>query len=180
MRQGLPHLIDHYSVREDVLTRMFPFMALIVFLELFLSFGDRWSGVGQAIAFLGGVALMAGAFALVNRLRRRPLWMLPDTVGVPETSRLAVHGLIKMGRYVVVGLHGGDFKMPLPWLPQKALTVRGSYVGSCKDLRELIELVKTGKVKEIPVSSRPLSAASETLEDLKQGKITGRVVLNAD
>jgi len=103
-----------------------------------------------------------------------------DTVGVPATSRLAVHGLIKMGRYVIVGLHGGDFKMPLPWLPQKSLTVRGSYVGSCNDLRELIALVRTGKVKDIPVSSRPLSAASETLDDLKAGKITGRVVLTTD
>ena len=58
VRQGLPHLIDNYSVREDVLTRMFPFLALVVFLELFLSFGDRWAGVAQAVAFLGGVALM--------------------------------------------------------------------------------------------------------------------------
>ena len=103
-----------------------------------------------------------------------------DTVGIPVTARLSVHGLIKMGRYVVVGLHGGDFKMPLPWLPQKALTVRGSYVGSCNDLRELIALVRLGKVKEIPVSSRPLSAASDTLDDLRAGKINGRVVLTTD
>ena len=84
VRQGLPNLIDHYSVREDVLTRMFPFLGLVVFLELFLVFGDRWNGWSQAVAFLGGVALMLGAFLLVNRLRRRPLWMLPDRVGVPE------------------------------------------------------------------------------------------------
>jgi D-arabinose 1-dehydrogenase-like Zn-dependent alcohol dehydrogenase len=103
-----------------------------------------------------------------------------DTVGIPVTARLSVHGLIKMGRYVVVGLHGGDFKMPLPWLPQKALTVRGSFVGSCNDLRELIALVRTGNVKEIPVSSRPLSAASDTLDDLRAGKINGRVVLTTD
>ncbi len=103
-----------------------------------------------------------------------------DTVGVPQTARLSVHALVKMGRYVVVGLHGGDFKMPLPWLPQKALTVRGSYVGSCNDLRELIDLVRSGKVQELPVSSRPLSAASQTLDDLRNGKITGRVVLTND
>lgn len=84
VRQGLPHLIDHYSVREDVLTRMFPFLGLVVFLELFLVFGDRWSGVGQALAFLAGVALMLGAFVIVNRLRGRPAWMMPDTVGAPE------------------------------------------------------------------------------------------------
>ena len=103
-----------------------------------------------------------------------------DTVGVPSTSRLAVHGMIKNGRYVVVGLHGGDFKMPLPWLPQKQMMVQGSYVGSCTDLRELIDLVRTGAVKDIPVSTRPLSAASETLDDLRAGKITGRVVLTTD
>ncbi|MEM7254113.1 MAG: alcohol dehydrogenase [Pseudomonadota bacterium] len=116
----------------------------------------------------------------LRRITGNQLLGVVDTVGVPTTARLSVHGLIKMGRYVVVGLHGGDFKMPLPWLPQKALTVRGSYVGSCNDLRELIALVRTGDVKEIPVSSRPLSAASDTLDDLKAGRINGRVVLTTD
>ncbi|MEM7423327.1 MAG: zinc-binding dehydrogenase, partial [Pseudomonadota bacterium] len=136
-------------------------------------------------------AVSLGADAVLNTTREDALDELRkitdnqllgvvDTVGLPDTARLSVHALIKMGRYVVVGLHGGDFKMPLPWLPQKALTVRGSYVGSCKDLRELIDLVRTGTVKEIPVANRPLSAASETLDDLKAGKITGRVVLTTD
>ena len=81
---------------------------------------------------------------------------------------------------MLVGLHGGSFKMPLPMLPMKALTVRGCYVGSCNDLRELVALVRTGKVKDIPVSTRPLSQASDTLQDLRDGKITGRVVLSTD
>ena len=84
VRQGLPHLIDDYSVREDVLTRMFPFLGLVVFLELFLVFGDRWSGWSQAFALFGGVGAMFAAFALVNRLRHRPWAMLPDRVGAPE------------------------------------------------------------------------------------------------
>lgn len=103
-----------------------------------------------------------------------------DTVGTPSTSRLAVHALVKTGRYLVVGLHGGDFKMPLPWLPQKALTVRGSHVGSASELRELIDLVRAGRVKEIPVTLRPLSAVNEALTDLKAGRVTGRIVLTAD
>ena len=103
-----------------------------------------------------------------------------DTVGAPPTARLAVHALIKTGCYVVVGLHGGDFKMPLPWLPQKALTVRGCHVGSSGELRELIDLVKAGKVRQIPVTSLPLSQVNDALEDLKAGKVTGRIVLNAD
>jgi hypothetical protein len=84
VRQGLPHLIDHYSVQEDVLTRMVPFLGLVVFLELFLVFGDRWNGLSQGFAFLGGVALMVGAFVVVNRLRGRPAWMMPDNAGAPE------------------------------------------------------------------------------------------------
>jgi D-arabinose 1-dehydrogenase-like Zn-dependent alcohol dehydrogenase len=116
----------------------------------------------------------------LRRITGNRLLGVVDTVGAPSTSRLAIHALIKMGRYVVVGLYGGTLSMPLPWLPQKYLTIRGSYVGSCHDLRDLIDLVKTGKVKEIPVSSRPLSEVSRTLDDLKAGNITGRVVLNAD
>ncbi|MGH1357915.1 MAG: alcohol dehydrogenase [Burkholderiaceae bacterium] len=122
----------------------------------------------------------ADALDQLKALTDNRLLAVIDTVGVPATSRLAVHALIKTGRYVCVGLHGGDFKMPLPWLPQKALTVCGCHVGSSLLLRELIELVKTGKVKEIPVESRPLSAVAQTLDDLKAGNITGRVVLNGD
>ena len=99
---------------------------------------------------------------------------------MPATSHVAVRALIKTGRYVVVGLHGGDFKMPLPWLPQKALTVRGCHVGSSGQLRDLIALVRTGKVREIPVETRPLSEVARALADLEAGKVTGRIVLNAD
>lgn len=121
-----------------------------------------------------------GALDELRRITGNKLLAVVDTVGAPATARLAIHALIKMGRYVVVGLYGGDLKMPLPWLPQRILTIRGSYVGSCRDLRELIALVRTGKVKEIPVESRPLSRVSETLDDLKAGRITGRVVLTTE
>jgi D-arabinose 1-dehydrogenase-like Zn-dependent alcohol dehydrogenase len=138
----------------------------------------------QAAAEMGADAVLDGnredALEELRRITGNRLLGVVDTVGAPSTSRLAIHALIKMGRYVVVGLYGGTLSMPLPWLPQKYLTIRGSYVGSCRDLRELIELVRTGKVKEIPVSSRPLSEVSQTLDDLKAGNITGRVVLNAD
>ncbi len=103
-----------------------------------------------------------------------------DTVGRPETSGLAVRGLAKTGRYVTVGLHGGDFKMPLPWLPQKALTICGCYVGNTTQLRELIALVKTGQVKDIPVTVRPLDDVVQALDELKAGCVTGRIVLSAD
>ncbi len=100
-----------------------------------------------------------------------------DTVGAPQTARLAVHGLIKGGCYVVVGLHGGDFKMPQPWLPQKAMTVMGSHVGTRTQLQELIALVRDGRVKPLPVECRPMDAVNKALSDLHAGQVTGRVVL---
>ncbi len=138
----------------------------------------------QAGVEMGADAVLNGgredALDELRRITGNKLFAVVDTVGAPTTSALAVRALIKTGRYVVVGLYGGDLKMPLPWLPQKAMTVRGSYVGSANDLRELIALVRTGKVKELPVTSRPLSEAGPALEDLKAGKVTGRVVLNGD
>ncbi len=84
VRRGLPHLIDDYSATEDVLTRTAPFLAVVVFCEFFLAFGDRWSGWGQAAAFCGGIGAMVAALAVVNRLRgRRPL-QLPDDIGILE------------------------------------------------------------------------------------------------
>ncbi|MEM7239151.1 MAG: zinc-binding dehydrogenase, partial [Pseudomonadota bacterium] len=81
---------------------------------------------------------------------------------------------------VLVGLYGGTMKVPMPWLPQRALTIRGSYVGSVSDLRELIELVRTGRVKSLPTEERPLAEVNAALDDLEAGRVTGRIVLTAD
>ena len=81
MRRGLPHLIDDYSASTDVLTRAAPFLGLVVFLEFFLVFGDRWRGWAQAGVFCLGLAAAALVVASVNRLRGRYLWQLPDRVG---------------------------------------------------------------------------------------------------
>ena len=49
--------------------------------------------------------------------------------------------------------------------------------GDITDMKELIALVQTGKVKPLPVSERPLAEVSQTLDDLRAGRIVGRVVL---
>jgi D-arabinose 1-dehydrogenase-like Zn-dependent alcohol dehydrogenase len=100
-----------------------------------------------------------------------------DTVGGEATAGLGINAIRKGGRYVIVGLYGGELSMPLPTIPMRAVSIIGSYVGSLGDTRELIDLVKTGKVKPIPVATRPLETAYDTLQDLKAGRIVGRVVL---
>ena len=44
-------------------------------------------------------------------------------------------------------------------------------------MHELIELVRGGKVTPIPVETRPMDRVTETLHDLNEGRILGRVVL---
>lgn len=88
--RGLPHLDESYSVTEDVLTRTVPFLGLVVFVEMFVTFGDRWSGWAQAAVFVAGAVAIVGGFAGVNRMRgRRPL-ALPDEVGLAEVVAFVV------------------------------------------------------------------------------------------
>ncbi len=81
------------------------------------------------------------------------------------------------GKIIIVGLFGGAMGMPLPMFPMRALTIQGSFVGSLEETNEMMSLVRAGKVDPIPVQTRGLDEATKTLDDLRQGKITGRVVL---
>ena len=103
-----------------------------------------------------------------------------DTFGSSETGSLAVRALVKAGKYIVVGQAGGDFHLPQVWLPQKALTVQGSHVGKSPQLKKLIEMVRAGKIKQMPVEKRPLSSINQAVEDLESGNVTGRIVFQPD
>jgi D-arabinose 1-dehydrogenase-like Zn-dependent alcohol dehydrogenase len=103
-----------------------------------------------------------------------------DTFGGASTGRIAVRALSKAGRYLLVGQAGGDFKMPQVWLPQKAMTVRGSHVGNSPQLHALIDMVRAGKIKQMPIERRPLSEINQAVEDLEGGRVTGRIVFQPD
>lgn len=100
-----------------------------------------------------------------------------DFVGAPSSFQFAVDSLRRGGSLTVVGLFGGDAPLSIAGLPLRMLTIQGSYVGTLEDLRELMALVRSGKVKPLPYSTRPLEAATAVLEELKAGKVLGRVIL---
>lgn len=86
VRRGVPHFIADYSAAEDIWTRATPFLAFVVFAELFLTFGDDVSGWSQAVVFSAGVAFIAAAFAVINRLRGRSLFSPPEDIGPLELA----------------------------------------------------------------------------------------------
>jgi alcohol dehydrogenase/propanol-preferring alcohol dehydrogenase len=101
-----------------------------------------------------------------------------DFVGAPSTAALGIGALRKGGRYVICGLFGGELVHPLPPIAQRAIGIVGSYVGSLQELKEVVALARKGKIKPPPVETRPASAANAALEDLKAGKVLGRIVLD--
>ena len=100
-----------------------------------------------------------------------------DLVGMPATAALGLGALRKGGRYVLCGLFGGELTHPLPPFAQRAIGLVGSYVGNLQELKEVVALAKRKKLKATPVSIRPASEVTGILEDLKAGKVLGRVVL---
>ncbi len=135
-------------------------------------------------------ALAAGASAVVDgsgdgvaariiAAAGGPVRAVIDLVNGTATGRFAYDALTKGGRMVQVGLFGGELTVALPPMALREVTVGGSYVGNPKQLRELVALAQTGKLKPLNISSVPMADANDALMRLRAGKVTGRVVLQA-
>jgi D-arabinose 1-dehydrogenase-like Zn-dependent alcohol dehydrogenase len=105
------------------------------------------------------------------------VWAVIDFVGSSTSARVGFDSLIKGGKYVIVGLYGGDFTVSLPPIAMRALTIQGSYTGSQHEMRELMELVRRTGLPPVPVATRPLNDVNTVMDELRSGKIVGRVVL---
>jgi propanol-preferring alcohol dehydrogenase len=104
-------------------------------------------------------------------------WAVIDLVGSSASARVGYDSLIKGGKYIIVGLFGGDLTVSLPPIPMRALTIQGSYLGSLTEMAELIELVRRTGLPLVPVTTRPLKDVNAAMDQLRAGKIVGRVVL---
>jgi D-arabinose 1-dehydrogenase-like Zn-dependent alcohol dehydrogenase len=117
------------------------------------------------------------ALAALRQATGGGAWAAIDFVGRPSTARFAMDGLRKGGTLVVVGLYGDRMALPMPLLPLRMLTLKGSYVGTLDEMKALVALVQAGKVPPIPVETRPLAEVNGALDDLRKGRVAGRVVL---
>jgi hypothetical protein len=89
-RAGLPLFIEDYSAREDVWTRAAPLLALVFIGEMLGAIDLDWPVLANVGAALGGLAILLGAFGLLNLLRGRPFWSLPEDVGPLELAALVL------------------------------------------------------------------------------------------
>ncbi|HEY6025290.1 MAG TPA: zinc-binding dehydrogenase, partial [Pseudolabrys sp.] len=125
-------------------------------------------------------AKAADAADQIKKLTNGGAWGVVDLVGSSQSARLGYDSLTKGGKYVIVGLFGGDITLSLPPIPMRALTIQGSYVGSVPEMAELMDLVKRTGLPDVPVATRPLSQVNAAMDDLRAGKVVGRVVLTPE
>jgi D-arabinose 1-dehydrogenase-like Zn-dependent alcohol dehydrogenase len=119
----------------------------------------------------------ANAVQQIIDLTQGGAWAIIDLVGSSQSARIAYDSLSKGGKYIIVGLFGGDLTLSLPLIPMRALTIQGSYVGSVPETAELMELVRRTGLPPVPVATRPLSEVNGVMQQLRAGKVNGRLVL---
>jgi propanol-preferring alcohol dehydrogenase len=101
--------------------------------------------------------------------------VLVTAVSPPAFSQ-ALQFVRRKGTVSLVGLPPGDFATPIFDVVLKRITLRGSIVGTRKDLAEAIEFASEGKVKA-HIHQRPLEDINSVFTDLKAGKVDGRIVV---
>jgi len=65
-------------------------LLFVLLIELFGSFGDRFGGWAQLGVFVAGAGVLLGAFVLVNLVRGRRAFRLPDDIGVFELAAFLI------------------------------------------------------------------------------------------
>jgi alcohol dehydrogenase, propanol-preferring len=100
---------------------------------------------------------------------------------VTAVSTAAFAQALKMvrrkGTISLVGLPPGEFATPIFDVVLKRITVRGSIVGTRRDLDEAIAFAAEGKVRA-QITKAPLADINAIFERMKAGKIDGRMVLD--
>ncbi|CAN7738946.1 alcohol dehydrogenase AdhP [Variovorax sp. LjRoot290] len=132
------------------------------------------------------LAKEVGADMLINAAKQDPAQEMQKAlrgahgVLVTAVSRSAfaqaLGMLHKRGTMSMVGLPPGDFALPIFDMVLNAKTVRGSIVGTRKDLQEALEFAGEGKVRTVCSEDR-LDNINHVFDRMRQGQIEGRVVM---
>ncbi len=128
-----------------------------------------------------------GAELLVNATKEDPIEVVQRVTGGahgvlvtavhPSAFGQAIHMSRRGGTIVFNGLPAGDFPASIFEIVLKGLTVRGSIVGTRQDLVEALEFYARGQIHPT-VSTRKLGEINAIFDEMKHGKIDGRVVIS--
>jgi hypothetical protein len=89
-RAGLPLFSEDISPYEDVFNRAAPLLGLVLIGELLGAGNLDWTWWQNLLAVAGGLAILLGAVALLNRARGRPMRAIPERLGKTELAGFVV------------------------------------------------------------------------------------------
>lgn len=127
-----------------------------------------------------------GADLTINGKNTDPVEKIKEETGGVQSSisvavtkvafEQAYHSVKRGGSVVLVGLPNDEIPVPIFDTVLNGVSVKGSIVGTRKDMQEALQFAADGKVKAI-VSTAKLENINDVLNDMVHGKINGRVVL---
>lgn len=133
------------------------------------------------------LAKRLGADLTVNAMEKDPGQFLKKETGgmhgalvtavAPVAFSQALSTLRRKGTLAMNGLPPGSFELDIFNAVLNRITIRGSIVGTRKDLQESIDFAAEGKVKS-NVTALDLDDVNSALDDMRANKIEGRMVLN--
>lgn len=132
------------------------------------------------------LAKKLGADLIVNAKQQDPGAFLKKETGgmhgvlitAPSTIafRQGLSALRRKGTIALNGLPPGSFELPIFETVLNRHTIRGSIVGTRKDLQEALNFAIEGKVKAT-VHAAKLEDINQVLDEMRKGEIEGRMVL---
>lgn len=133
------------------------------------------------------LARRLGAEVTVNARELDPARYLKEQIGgahgalvtavSPKAFEQAMGMTRRGGTIALNGLPPGDFPLSIFDMVLNGTTVRGSIVGTRQDLQEALDFAGEGKVRAT-VSTDRLENINKVFEQMRQGKIEGRVVID--
>jgi propanol-preferring alcohol dehydrogenase len=98
------------------------------------------------------------------------------TSGSKAAYDMAFYCVRPTGLLLVVGLPANEISFPAIMMAGGEVRIQASAVGTRQDLHEILAMAAAGKV-HCQVATRPLAQANDVLEEMRAGKIAGRIVL---
>jgi D-arabinose 1-dehydrogenase-like Zn-dependent alcohol dehydrogenase len=100
-----------------------------------------------------------------------------DFAGNEKSMAFAVSVLARGGKIVVSGLMGGNFSLPMVQWIYKRMTIEGFMTGTLAEAHELMALARAGTIKPTPMKEEPMGDVQKWIDELRAGRVVGRIVL---
>ena len=81
------------------------------------------------------------------------------------------------GTLLAVGLPSENLGFPAIQMAAKEIRIQASAVGTRQDVKDVLTLAASGKIR-CHASARPLSEVNQVMNEMREGKIAGRIALS--